>query len=728
MLHLDLAHTTRTSQDLDKKGAFFDKDEQGQPLDDGGFERALAQFSDKPTHSRTPNQGGNDTAVEPTEAHASAKAPSDDATLVNNKGSAATLANENAEKRTNAEAAVSASDDTPSTDVKTTDSSSASKASSTQGSDALTVGANKAGVLNTAVNPTHAQAEGAVKATVVSNHGIALNTQTAKAGETTKALANNKAEVAAQNMVAAGEQDESVVNQAAKSTNASGVASTNHAAIVDGAKAITSSTVDAGKLAVAAKASGNQAAAAKTTVPESAKAVMNNSLETAAFITPDDAGNDFFSQVNAQQSYVTEVKGQSALNAMATSAQAKRPAIDTEGAILAANTLAAKKVGPFFSQPAPTLEAVSTVDAKTLNALSEKAATTETDALTMAKSEGATKAAAEGIILPKEVLNAKLTLTHAQGDAAPKQLTADMKGRIESAITRIEHALEALPEQSPLAQSLKDAKAKLEGLLTLPLAQGAASPKTISDMRAVKNSVDLRYGGSEQKTLPITEAPLDELDIQVPEEAFRFDEKPTFPSTGPRISPILQPQGFAVATPNNFNDELELLNQQLTHILPSTSRSEAGAVVGTGLGETVLSQAVNIARAEGVRLLVDKVQAMMNFNQREMEIRLDPPELGAMQIRVRTEAEQAQINFVVQNQQAKELLEQSMSKLKDLLEEQGLSLGDTSVEGGEQGETDAQSEQQASGRDAEQSQNELDEPAATVVNKRATDSQIDYYA
>ena len=78
-------------------------------------------------------------------------------------------------------------------------------------------------------------------------------------------------------------------------------------------------------------------------------------------------------------------------------------------------------------------------------------------------------------------------------------------------------------------------------------------------------------------------------------------------------------------------------------------------------------QALNIIKSDAAKMLQERVTSMLSINNKEAEIRLDPPEMGSMQIRIRSDAEQAQINFVVQNQQAKEALEQSLPRLRELL-------------------------------------------------------------
>ncbi|CAH9054345.1 hypothetical protein PSECIP111951_01017 [Pseudoalteromonas holothuriae] len=142
-------------------------------------------------------------------------------------------------------------------------------------------------------------------------------------------------------------------------------------------------------------------------------------------------------------------------------------------------------------------------------------------------------------------------------------------------------------------------------------------------------------------------------------------------------------------------------------------------------------QAVNIARNDAAKILQEKVSMMLNLNNQEAEIRLDPRELGAMQIRIRTDAEQAQVNFIVQNQQAKDLLEQSMPKLKEMLAEQGIELGESNIEQGDgsQGEQELGSEQQGQSQSSSLEHGEDEKNSQSPTQQSLNDgSSIDYYA
>lgn len=99
--------------------------------------------------------------------------------------------------------------------------------------------------------------------------------------------------------------------------------------------------------------------------------------------------------------------------------------------------------------------------------------------------------------------------------------------------------------------------------------------------------------------------------------------------------------------------------------------------------------------------MAERVQMMMSKNLKNIDIRLDPPELGRMQIRMNMNGDGATVHFTVANQQARDVLEQSMPRLREMLAQQGVQLGDTSVQqqsSGQQQNRYAANEQSHSGQ------------------------------
>ena len=179
---------------------------------------------------------------------------------------------------------------------------------------------------------------------------------------------------------------------------------------------------------------------------------------------------------------------------------------------------------------------------------------------------------------------------------------------------------------------------------------------------------------------------------------------------------------------DSLSYEQSLLDTQIqTQQLQSTSQVKQVSI------DPGVMQAINIVKSDAAKLLQERVSSMLSINNKEAEIRLDPPEMGSMQIRIRSDAEQAHINFVVQNQQAKEALEQSMPRLREMLAQQGLELGESTISYGQSdGETAEHSEAGTQGNLANNKSvnDENDEQANNTAqsSRQQTSSSIDYYA
>ena len=148
-------------------------------------------------------------------------------------------------------------------------------------------------------------------------------------------------------------------------------------------------------------------------------------------------------------------------------------------------------------------------------------------------------------------------------------------------------------------------------------------------------------------------------------------------------------------------------------------------------------KAVNIHKSDGQQQLSEKIRWMVNARNTMAEIRLDPPELGSMQVRVNVAGDAASVSFVVQSQQAKDALADAMPKLRDMLSEQGIELGDAQVRkdnssGQENGQQLAGNSQQGQGAgDRGENDGVDDTDGMRVIEQsisRADKGGIDFYA
>lgn len=143
----------------------------------------------------------------------------------------------------------------------------------------------------------------------------------------------------------------------------------------------------------------------------------------------------------------------------------------------------------------------------------------------------------------------------------------------------------------------------------------------------------------------------------------------------------------------------------------------------------VMEKAVNIMKPESAQDLANKVQVMMNQRNMVADIRLDPPDLGQMQIKITLQGDTASVSMVVQSQAAREALEQNQPKLKELLEQQGIELGQSSVQEDGRGEAgQRENGEVASGRAGGDSEDVESIDSADKYVAVDAPERIDYFA
>ncbi|MFA0522342.1 flagellar hook-length control protein FliK [Vibrio sp. 10N.222.52.C3] len=111
--------------------------------------------------------------------------------------------------------------------------------------------------------------------------------------------------------------------------------------------------------------------------------------------------------------------------------------------------------------------------------------------------------------------------------------------------------------------------------------------------------------------------------------------------------------------------------------------------------------------------VAEKVQMMMSKNLKNLDIRLDPPELGQMKIRMTMNNDVANVHFTVSNQQARDVIEQTLPRLREMLAQQGLQLADSSVQ------------QQNSGQGQDRYNNGEQQSGANRTNDTQGDENLD---
>ncbi|MFM5714140.1 flagellar hook-length control protein FliK [Aeromonas allosaccharophila] len=114
---------------------------------------------------------------------------------------------------------------------------------------------------------------------------------------------------------------------------------------------------------------------------------------------------------------------------------------------------------------------------------------------------------------------------------------------------------------------------------------------------------------------------------------------------------------------------------------PQVADSRAPAAEGSLRREPQNLPHLKLASQEAPAELHQKVNVMLAEKLQQAEIQLDPLGLGKMKIQIQIGADsQANVHFVVQHGQTREMLEQAMPRLRDMLAGQGIQLGQTQVQ------------------------------------------------
>lgn len=212
------------------------------------------------------------------------------------------------------------------------------------------------------------------------------------------------------------------------------------------------------------------------------------------------------------------------------------------------------------------------------------------------------------------------------------------------------------------------------------------------------------------------------------------------------------------ATLNQFNAVLNIANavnvsatQHTMQVLGVSDTQLAkeftlGQIEGTKLANGIQNpsnllsttdKAINIFKQEGQQQLAEKVRWMVNSKSATAEIRLDPPDLGGINIKVNLSGDTAQVNFNVQSAAAKEALDQAVPRLREMLQDQGIELGESVVQQESQNNQQGESSENSNhfGHDnnmrQEDTQTIVEDNTTQVLQQRISGSVlggIDYYA
>ncbi len=254
-------------------------------------------------------------------------------------------------------------------------------------------------------------------------------------------------------------------------------------------------------------------------------------------------------------------------------------------------------------------------------------------------------------------------------------------------------------------------------------------PRTINQSTAtvIHAATSRSQGETEQKIT--TKEVLEKSAVGDSEKLAKIDNDKLMPQAD-KIASAFNQTLDAQATKSMISPS-ELAMQQEQSFESITNKITTSTVQTQKSITALNAETIAIYRKDFANAVKDKVMVMINQKIQQVEIQLDPPEMGNIHIRVNLQNEQAAVQFVVQNQQAKDALEQNMGKLREMLAESGVDVGDANIEQRQAKEQNGEgtNEGNTHGQNGELADSEMSENDNSVMNVvKASSTGVDYYA
>lgn len=162
-------------------------------------------------------------------------------------------------------------------------------------------------------------------------------------------------------------------------------------------------------------------------------------------------------------------------------------------------------------------------------------------------------------------------------------------------------------------------------------------------------------------------------------------------------------------------------------ILQSLSAVGLGTATQAATTQTQMAP-LNLGQNAWETNLGSRLQMLVGQNVQSAEIRLDPPELGALDIKIKVSNDVATVNIASAHTQVREALETAIPKLREMFEESGIALGDVNVRQESFSQQEKSAEDNDSGHFNQLADSDISEDSNIKTRKIISDNLLDMYA
>ncbi len=144
----------------------------------------------------------------------------------------------------------------------------------------------------------------------------------------------------------------------------------------------------------------------------------------------------------------------------------------------------------------------------------------------------------------------------------------------------------------------------------------------------------------------------------------------------------LDDDALPLVTPTTGADSVSAPAVPLLHASTATHATTAGAAAAQSALPQSAGDAIDTNAARWHDALASRIQWLVDHDVGEAKIKLNPPELGALDVKIALQDDKTYVQMVAHSASARDELAQSLPRLRELLSAGGLELGGATVSGG----------------------------------------------
>jgi flagellar hook-length control protein FliK len=167
-------------------------------------------------------------------------------------------------------------------------------------------------------------------------------------------------------------------------------------------------------------------------------------------------------------------------------------------------------------------------------------------------------------------------------------------------------------------------------------------------------------------------------------------------------------------------------NTTPTHAMTYTSTNTDYSLAQTPMQQKTIEIPVNLNHSQWADQFAEQIVWLGHHSIKSALIKIHPEELGPIEINIKVVKDAASVNIATHSTYVKDVVDQAIPRLREMMAEQGLSLADVNIQSDTNSQQFSQQNNDALAIPTQESEQEIQ--ATTTINRRPPKGLIDYFA